>query len=94
MRTTTDDVTLLRPAAVLERRGCKKTEFYRDIQRGLMPPGIVKGRRFVVWPAYEVEAVNRAEIAGASLEERQALVRRLVKQRRAMKPVMAAEEAA
>lgn len=94
MRTNTDDVTLLRPSAVFELRGCGKTEHYRDIQRGLMTPGIVKGRRFVVWPLYEIEAINRAEIAGASVDERQALVRQLLERRRTMKPAVPALEVA
>jgi prophage regulatory protein len=90
--TRTLDVTLLRPAAVITLRGCRKTQLYREIQQGLMPPGIIKGRRWTVWPRYEIEAINRAEIAGATADEKRELVRMLMAQRRLLRPEMPQQE--
>lgn len=88
------DVTLLRSAAVLTRRGYKRTQLYREIERGLMPPGIARTRRNTVWPAYEIDAINAAEIAGKSVEERRALVQQLVAKRETLELSFDAEIAA
>lgn len=83
------DTTLLRRRVVLQKRGYGNSQLYRDISIGVMPPGIGGGGHRVVWPAYEIDAVNRAEIAGATPEELRALVQRLVAQRTKMKPAIA-----
>lgn len=79
-------ITLLKKPAVLEERGCSHSQLYREIKGKLMTPGIPKGRRQVAWPAHEVDAINRAEISGMTIDERKALVRQLVAQRAQMRP--------
>jgi prophage regulatory protein len=88
------DTSFLRPEAVLARRGCQKTQLYREIKRGVVTPGIKKGLKWVVWPAYEIDAINRAEIAGATQDELRALVRQLLEQRKQMSPARATSPAA
>ena len=47
-----------------------------------MPPPVKISRKLTAWPAYEIDALNRAEIAGANEDEIRALVQRLVEQRK------------
>jgi prophage regulatory protein len=87
----TDTTYMLRLPAVLERRGTTRTRLYSAIQQGLMTPGIHRANStLALWPAHEIETINRAEIAGATADELKALVRQLVKQRQADKPAVAA----
>jgi hypothetical protein len=72
---------LLRPAEVLERRGDKKSQLYRDIAAGLWPPWIKHGRASVQ-PEHEVELLLEAIVAGATRDERRQLVQRLIQQRK------------
>jgi prophage regulatory protein len=84
------NVSMLRPEAVQARRGCQKTQLYKDINDGLLPPPIKRGRRFTFWPHYEIDAIAQAEIAGKSKEEIRGLVKKLVEQRSELKPMVAA----
>lgn len=80
------DTSLLRKPSVLSKRGRGNSQLYREIADGLMTPGIRRGAHCTVWPAYEIDAINRAEIAGATPDELRALVRQLVEQRTRMRP--------
>lgn len=74
-------VALLRLPQVLARKGNSKSTLYQEIADGVFTPAIKVGRRASLWPDYEVEAINRARIAGRTEEEVKELVARLVKER-------------
>lgn len=75
---------LLRLEAVLERRGRSRSQLYREVQLGLCPAPIrPQGTKIAAWPSSEIEAINQAEIAGATPDEIRAIVRDLVAQRTA-----------
>ena len=81
------DLTLLRAEAVCVRRGRSRSQLYVDVRAGVMtPPVRLRGGKLSAWPAHEVDALNAAEISGASDGELRALVRQLVEQRAAGRP--------
>jgi prophage regulatory protein len=73
---------LLRRPIVEQATGKSRTTIYRDIQRGLFSHPIEIGGARVAWPANEVEAINKARIAGKSDDEIKALVIELEAARR------------
>ena len=77
-------MTLLKVRSVLAARGESRSALYLAIHAGLFPRPVKRGQHNL-WPAAEVDAVNRAETAGATREQIQALVRRLVAQRAQMR---------
>ena len=75
-------IHFLRISDVLKLRGRKRTALYQDIRDGLFPSGVdLGGGRAVGWPAHEVEAINRAILAGKSGDELRSLVKKLLAQR-------------
>ena len=74
-------VSLLRLPATLAASGHRRSTFYAGIKRGEIPPPVKIGERAAAWPAHEIEAVNRARMAGAGSTELRALVARLLKER-------------
>ncbi len=83
--------TLLRLERVIDRRGRSRSQTYIDIRAGRFPPPVHVGDRGLsVWPAAEVDAVLRAEIAGATQDQLRELVRALVARRGASQPQQAA----
>ena len=79
-------IRMLRKPEVLKARGRGHAAHYNDIACGLMTEPVRIGAQSVAWPDYEVDAINRARIAGKSDEE----VRRLVAELHAMRKVVAA----
>lgn len=77
------DTTLITTSLVAARRARSRSQLFVDIKIGLMPPPLRArpGRKTNAWPTYEIDAINRAEIAGASDQEIRLLVRHLVEQR-------------
>ncbi len=77
------DTSLLRLEAVLSRRGRSKSALYRDIATGTMTAPIKCGEKgsISVWPAYEIDALNRAEIGGAKPADLRQLVKHLLERR-------------
>jgi prophage regulatory protein len=72
-------IEFLRLPAVLRARADRsKTQHYEDVRRGLFTPGVWIARNTTAWPAHEVEAINRACLAGQSDEEIRELVKQLV----------------
>lgn len=78
------DITpLVRRKAVESLTGDSRSTIYRKMQQGLFPKAIAGARDRIgrpttaVWPAHEVDAVNRARIAGKSEDEIRALVAEL-----------------
>ena len=69
---------MLRLPSVLDARGRGREAHYSDIREGLCTPPVLIGHKAVAWPSYEIEALNRARIAGKSDEEIRALVAQLV----------------
>ncbi len=72
-------LAFLRLPRVLEARGTSRSKFYLDISERLftrpIKPG--EGGRLAIWPSYEVEALNAADLAGASRDEIKKLVAHL-----------------
>jgi len=63
--------------------GIPRSSWYDLIDRGLAPGGVRLGRYAVAWPASELDALNRARIAGKSDDEIRRLVAKLVAARAA-----------
>lgn len=70
-------ITFTRIKAVCEATGRSRSTVYADVQRGLFTRPVKLGERAVAWPKHEVEAVNRAKLAGASPDKLRALVESL-----------------
>ena len=77
-------------ACVLWRRkhvqavtGFSRSTIYVRIAHGLLPTPVALGSRAVGWPQAEIEAINRARVAGVNDEALRALVHRLVAERTA-----------
>ena len=78
------------PACVLWRRkhvqavtGLSRSSIYLRIAQGLLPIPVALGARAVGWPQAEIEAINRARIAGHDDAALRALVLELLAQRTA-----------
>jgi prophage regulatory protein len=68
---------LLRFPAVLSATGLKSSAQYEAIALGLFPRGVHIGPRAVGWPSDEIDAINKARIAGWSDEQIKELVKYL-----------------
>ncbi|MEI6267965.1 MAG: AlpA family phage regulatory protein [Methylococcaceae bacterium] len=58
---------------VKEATGFGRSMLYRNIQKGLFTKPVKLGARSA-WPQHEIEAINRAHIAGKTDEEIRAIV--------------------
>jgi len=65
---------LLRRAAVEQATGYSRSTIYRKIKGGLFSSPISIGGDRVAWPKSEIEALNKARIAGKSDDEIKQLV--------------------
>ena len=65
---------LHRRPIVEQATGDSRTTIYRKINAGLFTRPVNIGGDRVAWPANEIEAINKARIAGKSDEEIKALV--------------------
>lgn len=72
---------LLSVTQVCERRNCKRTKLYCDIQSGIFPPAIKSGKGSA-WPEHEVNAVLVVTAGGATEAELRELVAGLVELRK------------
>lgn len=68
---------LYRRHIVEQVTGDSRTTIYRKIKAGLFTKPVSIGGERVAWPANEIEAINRARIAGKSDAEIKALVAQL-----------------
>lgn len=90
--TTWDDdmtdikISIMRGPAVVARRGDSRSRMYRDIDAGTWTPPVALGPRLAGWPAHEVDALLRARVAGATVDELRELVHELLAQRAQMWP--------
>ncbi len=62
---------------VLAERSRSRSTHYADIQQGLFTRPVQIGLRAVGWPAYEVQVLNGARIAGQSHDQIRDLVKQL-----------------
>ncbi|SFN05007.1 helix-turn-helix transcriptional regulator [Dokdonella immobilis] len=73
----------LRLPDLITRRRRSRSATYRDIEDGLFPPPVRLGANSSVWPEFEVDAIDRARLAGASDDDIRALVAQQVQNRKA-----------
>lgn len=73
----------LRLPDLLKGRKIARSSLYRSVALGLFPPPVRIGANTSAWPAGEVEAVDRALMAGASTEDVRSLVAQLIAARKA-----------
>jgi len=69
--------SLYRRPIVEQATGDSRTTIYRKIKAGLFTKGVPIGGDRVAWPAIEIEAINKARIAGKSDDEIRELVTKL-----------------
>lgn len=69
---------MMRLPEVLTARGRSRSSHYEDIAKGVFVPPIRIGPRASGWPRSEVEAINKARIAGKSEAEIRKLVSYLI----------------
>lgn len=72
-----ETILILRPRQVFAAIGRCRTSTYDDVKNGLLPKFIKLGRRASGLPAHEVEAVNRARLAGMNDDQLRELVKQL-----------------
>lgn len=65
---------LLRRSAIEQMTGDSRTTIYRKIQKGLFTRPVQIGGDRSAWPQSEVEAINKARIAGKSDDDIKQLV--------------------
>ena len=70
-------VSLYRRPMVEQICGKSRSSIYRDIKKRLFTHPIRIGTNSVAWPSTEVEAINKARIAGKTEDEIKALVLQL-----------------
>ena len=67
----------LRIKAILEARGVSRSKHYLDTSRGLYPAMVKISEKASALPDFEVEAMQRATVAGLPEADLRALVKRL-----------------
>jgi len=76
-------LVLLRRRAVEPRTGLSRSSLFRRVADGLFVPPIRIGPNSSAWAEHEVEAVNRARLAGADNDTIRQLVKDLIAARKA-----------
>jgi len=82
-RGATMATSILRLPTVCKASGKSRSTLYLRVKDGLFPPPVSIGARAVGWPAEEIDAINRAHIAGKSDDEIRKLVASLLVARKA-----------
>lgn len=67
-------INMVRTPAAFKRMGVGKSQGYVRVQQGLLPRPVKIGARSSALPDTEIDAVIRAQIAGASNDELRRLV--------------------
>jgi prophage regulatory protein len=86
-------LAILRRTQVEQETGLAKSTLYLRVEQGLFTEPVLIGPRAVGWPAGEVEALNRARIAGMDDAGIQRLVKSLEAARRSAGTPSAVEPA-
>lgn len=74
---------IIRLSSVRGLCGLSRSTVYQHIAEGVMTTPVALGARAVGWPVSEIEAINRARIAGNSTEQIRSLVEQLHAARKA-----------
>lgn len=69
--------TILRLPSVKTQTGLPASTIYAHMAKGLFPRPIHLSERTSAWPQSEIDAINKARIAGKSDDEIRALVKQL-----------------
>lgn len=72
---------LIRLPQTMALTGDRRSTLYLKVQKGLLPKPIRLGTRTIAWVQSEIEAINRARIAGKSEDEIRQLVKNLEQSR-------------
>lgn len=75
---------ILRLRAVLRMCDRSRSAHYCNVDQGLLTPSVLLGARAVSWPAYEIDPLSAARIAGKSGAEIRSLVKSLLDQHTAV----------
>lgn len=76
-------ITFLRRKQVQDRTGQSRSTIYQAIADGTLTRPVSLGARAVGWPEHEIDAINRARLAGADKAALLALVDELHQARQA-----------
>jgi predicted DNA-binding transcriptional regulator AlpA len=74
-------VAILKLSDAFGRIRASRSAGYRDIANGLLPTPVQVSARAVGIPSREIDAIEKAIISGATVEQRRALVQKLLAQR-------------
>ncbi len=66
---------------VMQETGKTRSALFADIRNGLFPPPYSIGGRAKAFAAHEIEAMNRARMAGLDDDEIRTLIQKLVRER-------------
>jgi prophage regulatory protein len=77
---------LLRRTVVEDLTGLARSTIYARVSDGRFPKPVRTGPKAVRWPSHEIEALNRAAIAGADEQSIRALVVSMHAARREIAP--------
>lgn len=77
-----NELSILRLKDVVAATGLPKSSLYERINAKELTPPIRIGARRVGWPTYEIIALNKALIGGASSKNLQSLVSELLEKRK------------
>ena len=80
-------ITFLRRKQVEVRTGQSRSTIYQAIADGTLTRPVSLGARAVGWPDHEIDAINRARLAGADKEALMQLVEKLHQARGAGAPI-------
>ena len=69
-----DEIRFIRLPAVMQLRGRGRASTYTDVRAGLLTEPVELGSGSVGWPEHEIQAINRARLAGKSVQEIRDLV--------------------
>jgi prophage regulatory protein len=75
-------VTMIRTRPASALLGYSLATFYRHQKAGLLPPTVRIGENSEALALHEIEAINRARLAGKSDDDVRAVVRELVEARK------------
>jgi|Cruoilmetagenom7_1024161.scaffolds.fasta_scaffold13528_4 prophage regulatory protein len=73
--------SMLRLPDVMQATGLSRASVYLYAQNGLLTRPIKIGERSAAWPESEIDAINRARIAGKSENDIKVLVTKLLRER-------------
>lgn len=74
---------LLKDVEVGARLGKARSTIWDDVRQGTVTEPIRRGLKWSRWPSDEIDAIERAIVAGASDDQLRALVKRLTEARAA-----------